>query len=91
MGEGGGDTQKLQREVARLKKQIEYDEKTIEEAEDMCDGLFTVLEMLQEYNLDKLIDAMKLLRDNHPLAYERQKKNFGSCWDESLMSQTKEE
>jgi hypothetical protein len=85
--EGGGDTQKLQKEVARLKKQIEIDEQTVEEAEDMADGLFSVLELIQDDSLNMLIAAMKHLKKNHPLAYERQKRFFGSTWDESLMSQ----
>lgn len=85
--EGGGDTQKLQKEVARLKKQIEFDEPTVEAADEMADGLFDVLEMLQDDSLNKLITALKHLRKNFPLAYERQKRKFGAAWDESLMSQ----
>lgn len=86
-GGGGGDTQKLQKEIARLKKQREIDEVVLDEADEMTDGLFTVLEMLQEYNLDVMLEAMRLLKDDYPLAYERQKKMFGATWDDSLMSQ----
>jgi len=84
------EVQKLQREVNRLKKQIEIDEKTVEESEDTAESLFTVLEFLQDYNLDVMIDAMKRIRKSYPAIYDRQKRNFGTDWDESLMIDKKD-
>jgi hypothetical protein len=82
---------KLQKKIDTLQKRIKMDEAVVDEAEDTSDGLFTVLGFLQDYNLDIMLDAMKTLKAHHPQVYERQKKNFGSAWDESLMSEKSED
>ena len=88
---GGGGEAKLQKEVARLKREIEFDKKTVEEAEDTADSLFEVLRFLQDYNLDVMLDTMKLIQKLYPNVYTTQKRNFGSDWDDSLMCQGERE
>jgi hypothetical protein len=82
---------RLQKKIDTLQKRIKMDEAVVDEAEDTSDGLFTVLGFLQELNLDLMINAMKKLKALHPVVYERQKKNFGSDWDEGLMADAEEE
>jgi hypothetical protein len=86
-GGGGGDTERLQKTISQLKSQIQSERKTVEEAEDTAEALHGVLKMLQEYNLDVMLKAMKLLKKYNPLAFETQKNNFGDEWDDSLMTQ----
>jgi len=81
----GGEIEKLQKEITRLKKRLEINESILEEAPDMDDGLFNVLQLIQDDSLDKFIDAMKILKTDYPLAYERQKSNFGTEWDDSVI------
>jgi hypothetical protein len=84
---GGGDSEKLQKEITRLKKRIEFDEKVVDEAQETSDALYTIMDYLQDYDLNVMIGAMKKLKALHPAVYEAQKKNFGESWDDSLISE----
>ena len=76
----------LQLLITQLKNQIQSERKTVEEAEETYEALHDVLKMLQDYDVSLLMNAMRLLKKNNPIAFESQKNNFDN-WDDSLMSQ----
>jgi hypothetical protein len=91
--EGGEDIKILQKENAKLKTQIhnlEIDSKIIEASESNSDALNHVLSHLQETNLELMLKMMREIKQYFPVAYENQKKQFGTEWDESLMEETAE-
>jgi hypothetical protein len=87
------DSNTLKKENAKLKTQIhnlEIDAKIIEASESNSDALNHILSHLQETNLEEMLKLMREIKQYFPVAYENQKKQFGSEWDESLMEETAE-
>ena len=85
VGGSSDEVVKYQKKVDRLQKEMKLMSEAVEEADETTEGLYAALQHLQEYNLDVMVDVLKVLRRDYPRVYDKQRKNFGSEWDESIM------